>query len=60
MITEYLILYLQDVSYINMMIYMTFAYVCYYLFSISFVSIALLIIGIIIGVYISYKFKTFI
>lgn len=49
--------YLSNTSYINMLIYIIMGYIFYYVFSISFVSIACLVIGIIVGSYLTNKFK---
>lgn len=54
-IENYLISYIENTTYFNVLIYIVLGYIFYYVFSISFVSIAFLIIGVIIGSYITYK-----
>lgn len=48
---------LTNISYFNMLVYLIIGYIFYYIFSISFVSIAFLIIGIVIGSYLTTNFK---
>lgn len=60
MLMNYLISIIENMGYFNILLYIILGYMIYYIFSFSIVSFGFFIIGVLVGSYITSKFKNII